>query len=271
MEHDIGTFLRARRAAVSPEARGLVVTGHRRVPGLRREETAQLAGVSVEYYVRIEQGRTPNVSDDVLDAIAGALGLSPAAREHLGTLARGRPISDVPRERWQVPQSVTNLLAAMDAIPAFVLGRRTDVLTYNAMADRVFGCGSWDGNAARFTFLDPRARRLHEDWNRLAADTVAFLSSAAGCHPDDESLATLIAELADADRTFAELWARHDVHEHHAGPVRVHHTAAGALDLEFQSLMVPGEPDIIMYTYVAATDQAAARLHALGRSSRAAA
>lgn len=254
MEHDVGTFLRSRRARLQPRDVGLPDFGRRRVPGLRREELAQLAGVSFDYYVRLEQGRGSHVSDSVLVAVAAALRLSDGERDHLRLLAR--PPSDVRAEddaRQEVGSTLQRLLRTMEGVPALVLGRRTDVLAWNDLANAVLGFSVLEPdqrNSARFTFTHPEAHRLYPDWPTIAADTVAYLALEAGRHPGDPRLARLVGELSITSRTFRELWARHDILEQGQGAKRVSHRIAGELDFDYQTLMVPDDPDQLLVTLV---------------------
>lgn len=255
MEHDIGAFLRSRRARLQPEALGLPAGGRRRVPGLRREELAQLAGVSVDYYVRLEQGRTTGVSDSVLDAVARALELSAVEHEHLLTLARPRPLGPAAAGSDTGPQQITDglrtLLDTIDTIPAYVIGRRTDVLAWNTVADAVFGYATrrpCERNHAWFTFMHPDAPTLYPDWRRVAAQTVGYLALDAGRHPGDPQLERLVGELAISSETFRELWARHDILQVGDGAKRIHHPVAGDVSFEFQTLLLPHEPDQLVIT-----------------------
>lgn len=254
MEHDVGTFLRSRRARLQPADVGLPDFGRRRVPGLRREELAQLAGVSVDYYVRLEQGRGHHVSDGILDAIADALRLSDGERGHLRLLARPPRGSGGPTQaRQRVAPTLRRLLETLEGVPAFVLGRRTDVLAWNELADAVLGFSPLepgDRNTARFTFTHPEAPRLYPDWATVAAETVAFLALDAGRHPGDPQLEQLVGELAINSRTFRELWARHDILDAGMGAKRVAHVVAGHLEFDYQTLLVPDDPDQLLVTLV---------------------
>jgi transcriptional regulator with XRE-family HTH domain len=248
MEHDIGAFLRSRRARMRPEDVGLPDFGRRRVPGLRREELARLASVSVDYYVRLEQGRTSNVSDGVLDAVAGALGLSDVERDHLRMLAHAR--ADPATAPDDAPQTLApglgDLLGAIADVPAFVLGRRTDVLGCNALGGAVTGFATLppaDRNSARWTFGHPESRERYADWHQVAADTVAFLALDAGRHPGDPKLAALIGELSIESEDFRRLWARHDVLEQTHGTKRVRHPVVGELSFAYRNLTLEDTPD----------------------------
>ncbi|MEW1889329.1 helix-turn-helix transcriptional regulator [Streptomyces sp. NPDC085659] len=252
MDGELGDFLRSRRARISPEDVGLNSYGRRRVPGLRREEVAQLAGVSVDYYIRLEQGRGPSVSDAVLDAIARVLRLDETEHAYLRTVARPRarkaPDSSVRRVR----PGLRLLLDMFDRAPAFVLGRRMDVLAWNALGDALSGfsrMSAAERNMPRQAFLAPGARELYPDWPAVAAETVAYLRLDAGLHPDDKELAALVGELSLKSEDFRRLWADHQVKAKTYGVKRMAHPVVGALTLPYETLAVPGEPDLSMVVY----------------------
>ncbi|MFD3584853.1 helix-turn-helix transcriptional regulator [Streptomyces sp. NPDC058683] len=254
---EIREFLRTRRARITPEQAGLAPhAGARRVPGLRREEVAQLAGVSVDYYVRLERGRTQGVSETVLEAVARALQLDDAERAHLFDLARPTA-TRARRPRPQAPQRVLPAVyRALDAlgVPAMVQGRRMDVLAANRLGYALItdfqARPHRERNAARFVFLDDDARSLYTDWERIAAECVATLRLYAGRHPDDPQLTELIGELSLHSDTFRRLWADHDVLAHTTGSKRLRHPLVGDLTLEYVVLAVEGDPDqtLIVYT-----------------------
>ncbi|MGW4912080.1 helix-turn-helix transcriptional regulator [Streptomyces sp. NPDC004270] len=261
MDGDLGDFLRSRRARIRPEEVGLPSHGRRRVPGLRREEVAQLAGVSVDYYIRLEQGRGPGgpartksggVSDAVLDAIARVLRLDETEHAYLRTVARpgrkgtGRPAG--PRVRL----GVQLLLDGMDRTPAFVLGRRMDVLAWNTLGDAVNGFSRLapaERNIPRHVFLDPAAADFYPDWAAAAAQTVANLRIDAGRHPDDPRMAALIGELSLKSADFRRLWADHEVKACAYGVKRIQHPVAGLLVLPYETLTVPTAPDQTLVAY----------------------
>ena len=231
--------------------------GQRRVPGLRREELAQVIGLSVDYYVRLEQGRRANVSDAVLEAIARALQLTADERVHLYNLAQhrrpGRTVRP-PMSAQYVDERVRELLEQMDRVPALVLGRRTDVLAWNDAADAVFAMSTRQPsrrNAARDVFLRLQARTDYLDWEHLAGDVVAHLRLDAGRHPGDPLLASLVGELSITSPRFRELWARHDVRQKSAGRMRLAHPLVGELDLSYQALARSAEPDQLVIAYTA--------------------
>ncbi len=252
---ELGDFLKSRRSRIQPGDVGLQSVGRRRVPGLRREELSQLAGVSFDYYVRLEQGRAGHPSEDVLEAISRALRLDEAERLHLIELARPvRTRRRAPRPERVRPE-VQTLLDALEGVPAMVMGRRMDVLAWNRLAAAlVVEWGSLpreQRNAARHVFLDEGARRLYPDWERAARDTVGYLRMVAGRHPDDAELAALIGELSMKDEDFRRWWARHDVREKTHGTKRLHHPLVGELTLSYESLALQGDADQLLVTYTA--------------------
>lgn len=238
---ELSEFLRTRRARLKPEDVGLPDFGrHRRVPGLRREELAQLAGVSVAYYTRLEQGNGRNVSAEVLDSIARALRLSDAEHAHLTHLAKPKQHKKKPAARsQQVRGALLQLLDSMDGVPAYISGRRSDILAWNRMASAVFG--DWgelpaqERNWARLVFLRPEYRELFFEWEQKASDVVSFLRMDAGCYPDDPRLSALVGELSVKSEEFRRLWATHDVKEKGYGVKHLHHPLVGDLTLNFES------------------------------------
>lgn len=232
---DLGRFLTARRARLSPEDAGLVSHGRRRVPGLRREEVAVLAGVSADYYTRLEQGRERAPSTSVLDGIARALDLGPDAREHLFRLA------DVPVEQRafltdQVDDDLRELLAEWPHLPAVIVNRRLDLLARNPIADALYSDFAETGNLARMTFLDPVGRVFFADWTRAAQACVAHLRLGLGYHPGEPHILALIEELTTADDEFRRLWDRHDVCGKAREAKRFRHSAVGELTLGYRAL-----------------------------------
>ncbi|MFD7920899.1 helix-turn-helix transcriptional regulator [Streptomyces sp. NPDC059740] len=264
---ELGEFLRSRRARIRPEDCGLPAFGRRRVPGLRREEVAQLAGVSVDYYVRLEQGRGASVSDAVLDAVARVLRLDATEHGHLRDLVRADRRSPAlhrpPGSGHAAPvrEGVRVLLDAVGAAPAFVLGRRMDVLAWNALGDAVVGFSGMPArrrNMACAVFLDPAAREVYPDWESVAADTVAHLRLDAGRHPGDRRTDALVSELSASGPDFVRLWNARQVKEKTHGTKRMCHPQAGELHFGFESLALPGDPDqtLVVYTAPAGTDTA---------------
>ncbi|MFI6846074.1 helix-turn-helix transcriptional regulator [Kitasatospora sp. NBC_00085] len=254
MENTVGDFLRSRRARIRPEEVGLPSHGRRRVQGLRREEVAQLAGVSVDYYVRLEQGRGGSASDAVLDAVARVLGLDEVEAAYLRSLARPARPSAAPRGRRQVREGTRLLLDLMPGVPAFVLGRRMDVLAWNDLGDAVNGFSarsSGEANAARHAFLDPAAREFYPQWEAVAAETVAYLRLDAGRHPQDARLAALVGELSMRSEEFRRLWADHEVKQKTHGVKLIRHRLVGELDFGYETLAVNGSPDQLLVVYTA--------------------
>jgi transcriptional regulator with XRE-family HTH domain len=263
----LGGFLRARRERVAPERVGLAGGGRRRVRGLRREELAQLAGISVDYYVRLEQGRATQPSAQVLDALARVLGLDTAERRHLDTLATGRP---EPTPRLRVGPVLLRALEAMAPLPAFVTDHRLDVVAWNDLGAELMGGladpGRRDRNNARFLFLDPASRDLFPEWEARAAEAVGQLRVAAGRYPEDTELGSVIAELAHHSADFRRIWDSGEVVMCAAGRKQLRHPAAGLLDLDYETLHVPaapGEAGLIMHVFSAGAGSAEAE--ALGR------
>ncbi|MFG3203389.1 helix-turn-helix domain-containing protein [Streptomyces sp. NPDC048192] len=252
---ELSEFLRSRRARLKPEDVGLPAFGRRRrVPGLRREELAQLAGVSVAYYTRLEQGNGRNVSAEVLDAIARALRLSDAEHAHLTHLAKPKSHKKKPAARQQqVRVALRQLLDTMDGVPAYVVGRRAEILAWNRMAAALFG--DWaqlpaaERNWARLTFLRPEYRELFVEWEQKAIDIVCALRMDAGCHPDDPKLSALVGELSVKSEEFRRLWATHDVKEKNHGVKRLHHPLVGDLALNFESFRLTDDSEQSLVTY----------------------
>ncbi|CAM5481491.1 helix-turn-helix transcriptional regulator [Streptomyces coeruleorubidus] len=251
---ELSEFLRTRRARLKPEDVGLPDFGRRRVPGLRREELAQLAGVSVAYYTRLEQGNGRNVSAEVLDAIARALRLTGAEHAHLTHLAKPKQHKKKQTARaQQVRPALRHLLDSIDTVPAYVVGRRSDILAWNRMAAALFG--DWaelpapERNWARLVFLRPDYRELFVEWDQKASDIVGFLRMDAGCHPDDPKLSALVGELSVKSEEFRRLWAAHDVKEKSYGVKRMRHPLVGDLTLSFETFRLVDESEQSLITY----------------------
>ena len=246
---EIREFLASRRAKVSPEQVGLPAGGgKRRVPGLRREEVAVLAGVSTDWYTRLKKGHISGVSEDVLDAVARALRLDEAERAHLFDLARAARPSRAPRRqhRNQVRPSLQRVVDAMVAAPAFVRNGRLDLLAINtlgrALYAPVFDDPSRPANLARFNFLDPRARDFYPDWDGAAHTSVALLRTEAGRDPHNRDLTALVGELATRSEEFRTRWAAHNVRLHQRGSKSFHHPVVGPLELAFDAMDLPADP-----------------------------
>jgi len=256
---ELRDFLRARRAALGPEAAGLRSPAGRRVPGLRREELASLAGVSVDYYTRLEQGRPITPSEGVLDAIATALRLDPAEREYLHNVARRS--SPARRRTPSRPQTVRpGLLALMEQLgdaPALILGRRTDVLAMNRTARLLLAdfpaMPARDRNATRWLILDEGAKSLFGDsWEPTAADFVGMLRMDAARHPDDPKTAELVGELSVHSQPFRRWWASQKVVERGHHHKCLSHPLIGDLAMDTEALTFPGDPDQTMFVFLPA-------------------
>ena len=262
---EIREFLRTRRGRITPEQAGLEPDqGTRRVPGLRREEVARLAGVSVDYYIRLERGQAKGVSTTVLSALARVLQLDGAERTHLFDLARPTA-ARTRRTRPLSPQRVRpTLYRVLDLLgaPAVVQGRRLDVLAANRLGYALFAdFGARphrERNFARFVFLDEAARALYADWDRVAADSVAMLRLYAGRHPQDPQLTELVGDLSLRSDAFRRLWADHDVVAHSTGTKRLHHPLVGDLALGYESLTVEGDSEQVLVVYTAEPGSASA-------------
>ncbi|MFB7708942.1 helix-turn-helix domain-containing protein [Streptomyces sp. NPDC056105] len=250
---DIRDFLATRRAKITPEQVGLPTSGRRRVPGLRREEVAVLAGVSTEWYTRLEKGHINGVSEDVLDAVARALQLDDDERTYLFDLARAaQPSSRSPRRRKavDVPVRVQWLLDSMTLSAAFVTNGRLDIVATNALARALFAplfdSETTDArgrpNFARYWFLDGGAPDFVADWNGALGATVALLRAEAGRYPHDKALRELIGELCTMSTEFRTRWAAHDVRIHHGGVKQFQHPDAGSIELVYQPLDLPISP-----------------------------
>ncbi|GAA1566563.1 helix-turn-helix transcriptional regulator [Actinomadura kijaniata] len=253
---DLGGFLRARRGRVAPRSVGLPDGPRRRVPGLRREEVAQLAGISVEYYQRLEQGRASRPSPEVLDALARALDLSEVERAHLHALARP-PRTRTGGEERARPE-LRRMLAMMDRLPALVTTDRYDVLAANAMAVRLFGpvLTLPDVNLARFLFLDPAARAFYAEWDEVAAATAGEFRETLGRFPGDGALAELVAELAEGSAAFRALWGAGDVVRRSSGAKGFRHPAVGVLRLRYEHFVPVDAPRQRLITLVPAEGDA---------------
>ena len=255
---EVRDFLTSRRAKITPAEVGLTTYGARQVPGLRREEVATLAGVSVDYYNRIERGNLAGVSEGVLEAIAGALRLDEAERAHLLDLARASRDRATGRRRRParptVRPSIQWMIDAMTGAAAFVVNSRQDILAANhlgrAFYAPLFEAGA-PANMARFTYLDPRAKDFFADWNRTAKECVAALRTQAGRYPFDRDLSGLVGELSTQCEEFAALWATHDVRLHRQAEKHFRHPVVGDLTLRYDRLAVAGDPGLEIFAYMA--------------------
>ncbi|WP_130383325.1 helix-turn-helix transcriptional regulator [Kribbella sp. VKM Ac-2569] len=251
---ELTEFLTSRRGRVRPEDLGIkVYGGRRRVPGLRREELAQAAGVSADYYVRLEQGRADNVSQEILDAVADVLELTEDERKHLALLAKPARRRAKRRTTQRMRPGLQRLLDSMTDVPAFVLGRRMDVLGWNRLAAALIAdfdsMDVKDRNIPRMVFLDPASRDFYLDWDAVAEETVGYLRMYAGRYPDDPELAELIGELSIRSPEFRVHWARHDVKDKTFGTKTQHHSLVGDITVGYETLQPPGEPDQLLVTY----------------------
>jgi transcriptional regulator with XRE-family HTH domain len=256
----IRAFLISRRAKVTPEQAGLHAIGGslRRVPGLRREEVAHLAGMSVDYYTQLERGDLDGASDSVLDAVARALQLTDAERIHLFDLARPGAMTRIPPSPGVIRPSVQRTLDAFTEGMALVRNRRWDYLAANALGRAVY-CDIFDGrtgepNHVRYVFLDPRARRFFDDWGAVAHDTTRILRSEAARDPHDPGPAALVEELLATSPEFRAAWEHHDVRLPATGRHRFHHPAVGRLDLVFEAAALRADPGLTLLLATADPD-----------------
>jgi transcriptional regulator with XRE-family HTH domain len=257
---EIREFLTSRRARITPEQAGLPVYGaNRRVTGLRREEVALLAGISVEYYTRLERGSVGSVSESVLDGVAHALQLDEAERDHLFRVAANltsRKPSRAPG-RKRVRPTIQRMLDLMP-MPAYLRNGRFDILAANelgrALYSPLYDTLGETPNSARFVFLQPDAAEFFVDFDKVRQDSVAFLRSEAGRDPYDRALTELVGELSTRSEDFRQLWAAHDVRYHRSGTKRLHHPIVGALELDFEAFELPGDPGQRLNVYTAPPD-----------------
>ncbi|WP_052425307.1 helix-turn-helix domain-containing protein [Streptomyces fulvoviolaceus] len=257
---EIREFLSTRRARITPEQAGLPVYGgdRRQVSGLRREEVALLAGISSEYYIRLERGNATGVSESVLDGIARALQLDEAERTHLLDLLRTASTTRPPRRRpaqQRVRPAVQRVLDSMTGTPAFVLNGRLDILTANHLGRALFSPLYADPlrppSNARFVFLDPHAAEFFRDWDQVANDTVAMLRAEAGRDAYDRRLTDLVGELSTRSEDFRRRWAAHNVRMHTTGMKRLHHPVVGDLELPFETFPLGADPSQFLLAYTA--------------------
>ncbi|WP_329788278.1 helix-turn-helix transcriptional regulator [Lentzea sp. DG1S-22] len=264
---EIKEFLSSRRARLTPELAGLPAYGaHRRVKGLRREEVALLAGVSVDYYVRMERGSLAGASDGVLDALASALRLDEAERAHLFHLARQSKAPGGAQRKRPAVKVRPALLRVLDAItdaPAWICNGRYDVLAMNRLARALYSPVLADprrpANTARFVYLEPEAARtFFVDYDRITGDVAAKLRMEAGRNPHDEELIALVGELSTRSGLFRQRWASQDVRLHRSGRKSVHHPVVGRLDMDVESMEMSAEPGLLLNVYTAPIGTASA-------------
>ena len=259
LKTEIREFLTSRRGRITPGQAGITTYGARRVPGLRRSELAALAGVSVEYYTRIERGNLSGVSDNVIEAIAGALQLDDAERAHLVDLARAsQPAAPTRRRRatrQQVRPNVQWVLDSITGAAAFVSNGSHDILAANQLGEALWSplYANVDRpvNSARYLFLDPTAREMYPDWERIANETVAIMRRTAGAEPRDRRLSEVVGELSMRSEEFRTRWASHNVRFHNTGTKRFMHPLVGELTLNFERFDLAAENGLTMFTYAA--------------------
>ena len=265
--HDsVKEFLSSRRAKITPDKAGLpAYGGNRRVPGLRREEVAMLAGVSVDYYNRLERGNLQGVSESVLDSVAKALQLDEAEHAHLFDLARAANTSPAKRRKaspQKVRPGVQRLLDAMTDAPAWVRNNRHDLLAANSLGFALYADIFFDdvrpANTARFVFLSEKSKDFWPNWERTADDIVAMLRSEAGSHPYDRDLSDLIGELSTRSETFRTRWAAHNVRFHRTGIKQLHHSVVGDLELSYEAMELTSDPGLTFLAYTAEPNSASA-------------
>ena len=251
MDRELGRFLKSRREAATPADSGILTGPRRRVAGLRREEVAQLAGISVEYYVRLEQGRARGPSPEVLDALARTLRLDDVERGHLHDLASARPAR--PPSARRVRPELVGLLAKLDRVPALVLDHRLDVLAWNPLSAQLFFdfAATPARNLARFCLLDPASREVFPDWHDVARATVGQLRLVAARYATDQALATLIGELTLRSEPFRTLWSGRVVQQRTHGRKRFRHPVAGELTLRFENFELPDSSGQRLVTFTA--------------------
>jgi transcriptional regulator with XRE-family HTH domain len=253
-------FLVTRRNAITPQQAGLPLVGRRRVPGLRRDEVAGLAGVSVEYYTRLEQGKAAGVSEDVMRALAKALQMNDVEMDHFQALVRNlgsRPVQGRTRKPVAAaPRAAVEILVdSITEAAAVVRNERLDILAANklgrALYAAMFRQPRGTVNHARFIFLDPASHEFHTNWDAAADDAVAMLRVAAGRDPFDRNLSNLIGELSTRSDDFRVRWAAHNVHKHSTGLKSFHHTAVGNLELKYEQLSFDADPGLSLLVYFA--------------------
>jgi hypothetical protein len=269
---EVREFLASRRARITPKQAGLpAYGGNRRVKGLRREEVALLAGVSIDYYIRMERGDLAGTSEAVLDGVANALQLDDAEREHLFALARSAGPTSSRRARVSpvtVRPVIQQVIDAITDAPAWIRNARHDILAMNPLARALYSpvlesavAGATSKRAAnttRFVYLDPRGREFFIDYDRIATDAAAMLRLEAGRNPHDKDLITLVGELSTQSELFRQHWASHNVKFHRSGRKRLRHPVVGELDLNFEAMELASEPELRLNVYTADPNTATA-------------
>ncbi len=255
---EVREFLSSRRARLTPDRAGLpLYGGNRRVPGLRREEVSLLAGVSVDYYTRLERGDLSGASEGVLDALARALQLDEAETAHLFDLARAANAGPVPKRPRRKPgelrPSILRLLDAMTEAPAVVRDGRFDYRAANALGRALYAPVFADPapNSARFAFLNPAAQDFYADWDHSTRELVATMRGEVGRNPGDRRLTELVGELSTRSERFRTLWAAHDVRYHRSGVKRLNHPVVGTVELTYEAFELPSDPGLQLATYTA--------------------
>lgn len=255
---DVADFLRTRRDRIGPEQAGIIAGGRRRVPGLRREEVAMLAGVSVDYYAKMERGDLSGVSPEVLDSLARALQLDDAETDHLHDLAQAAAPRGPRRRRPQdtsIRPGLQRFLDAVTGAPVWVRDRRMNFIAANPLGRALYAPMLEDPvnqrNTARFTFLNPVSRNFFMDWEQGADDVVATMRTYAGQHPRDKELTDVIGELVARSDSFSSRWASHHVRHHRSGTKRIRHPEVGELELTYEAMDLPLNPEWFMFAYTA--------------------
>ena len=258
---EVRDFLRTRRDRITPEQAGIIGGGRRRLPGLRREEVATLAGMSSDYYAKMERGNLAGVSPEVLDALARALRLDEAEAEHLHDLARAANPSTSRRRSRPAPSStirpsLQRFLDAITGAPAWIVNQRADILAVNPLGRALLAPLLEDpdarNNTARFIFLSPAARTFYPQWEQAADAAAANLRTAAGRNPRDTALTDLIGELVTRSDAFNRRWSAHDVRLHRTGVKHIRHPAVGDLEFVYEGFELPGHPGWMMFAYTTA-------------------
>jgi len=267
MDHrgEVREFLSSRRGRITPDRAGLpAFGGNRRVPGLRREEVALLAGVSVDYYTRLERGDLSGASDVVLESLARALQLDEAETAHLFDLARtanASPVARKPRTRTEaIRPSIQRLLDAMTDAPAIIRNNYFDYVAANSLARALYAPVFADPapNSARFAFLNPAAQDFYVEWDKNTQELVATMRGEAGRNPYDKRLTDLVGELSTRSERFRTLWAAHNVRYHRTGVKKLHHPVVGDLELTYEAFELPADPGLTLSTYTAEPGSASA-------------
>lgn len=248
-DNPLGTFLQARRALVTPQLAGINVGGRRRVPGLRREEVAMLAGISVDYYLRLERGRDRNPSPQVQEALSRVLHLDDELREHLRLLTQGSVAAELTERPPRPPSASTLALLHSLPYPAFIENRNFDIVAANDKAKALSPRLAEGGNQLRDVFLDPAEREFHPDWDSVTVCLVAGVRSMAGHALAEPRLKELVTQLIRESRRFADLWNRHDVRGQYSAPLRLRHPVVGEMTLHRERLIAAGSEGLALVAF----------------------